>query len=74
MEIDKISLVNWQHGGREDGRGVEGNQGGECEGSGRSRWVMDKQGEQGKRYIERGSHYRVNKKPSTKKTPRHPKG
>lgn len=44
--------------------------GGEHEGSRRSSWLKDREEEQGKRHLERGSQCGIIEKPGTKKIPR----
>ena len=68
-----ISWVNWEAKGwkgrseAEEGEGV-----GEHEELRRSCWEKDKEGEQGKRYIDWGSPYGVTEEPDNKEIPKNP--
>lgn len=58
-------------------RGVgrrEGAQERENEGLTLSSWIKTREGYQGKRFLESGSHCGVSKKPRTRETPRKPQG
>lgn len=54
--------------GRGDQRGVgrRKEKRGEDEGSERSSWGEDREGEQGNKYLGRGNHYGISEKPSTR--------
>ena len=59
----------------EDGRrkGWEDGKGGEHEGLGRLNWRKDREGDQGKRFLDKSIHYRVREKTITREIPRNPR-
>ena len=63
-----------------EGEKVEAETGGETsggrepEGSGWLSWGKDREGEQEKRYLDRGSHYGISKKAGTREIPGNPQG